>query len=133
MLRNKRTLIWMLCFILLCGGCLNLKQPRNKVEYYSLEYEPPAAGDRQPLPLVITVDQFTVNQWEAVLSIGVVLMAENEIDVSQAVLFQKTYHTRKPCRQRHPRALAEAMSLAMSEVSETIIQDIYVLLKNKKK
>ena len=84
-----------------------------------------------------TVDEFlefdSENQWEAVLSIGVVLMAENEIDVSQAVLFQKTYHTRKPWRQRHPWALAEAMSLAMSEVSETIIQDIYVLLKNKKK
>ena len=61
MLRNKRTLIWMLCFVLLCGGCLYLKQLRNKVEYYSLEYEPPDEGDRQPLPLAITVEQFTVS------------------------------------------------------------------------
>ena len=51
----------------------------------------------------------------------------------RAVLFQKPYRTRKPCRQQHPRALAEAMSLAMSEVSEAIIMDIYEFLKDRQK
>ena len=210
MIRDKRALTWMLCFILLCGGCLDLKQPKNKVEYYTLEYDPPAAGNRQSLPLVIKVEPFTVspiyntnriiyrdtsfkreayvyykwwanpgdfvthflkrdmqksglfeavlsreskfassymlegtvdefleydteNHWDAVLSVSIALIAENETDVSQAVLFQKPYRTRKPCRQKHPRALAEAMSLAMSEVSEAIIMDIYEFLKDHKK
>lgn len=209
MILNKRALAWMLCFVLLCGGCLNLKQSRNKVEYYTLEYDPPAVGDRLSLPLVIRVEQFTVsplyntnriiyrdtsfkreayvyykwranpgdivthflkrdmqqsglfnavlsskskytssyvlegtvdeflefdteNHWNAVLSLSVALIAGNETDVSQAVLYQKPYRTSKPCRQKHPRALAEAMSHAMSEVSEAIIMDIYEFLKNRK-
>ena len=208
MIRNKCALIGLLCFILFCGGCLNFKQPRNKVEYYTLEYDPPVANRRQPLPFAIRVEQFSVSpiyntnrivyrdtafkrdayayykwranpgdmvthflerdmrqsalfsaivspkskytssfmlegavdeflefdtegHWKAVLSVSIALIAENETDVSQAILFQKPYHASKPCRHKHPRALAEAMSLAMAEVSEAIILDVYEILKKR--
>ena len=63
--------------------------------------------------------------WEAFLSLSVILMQENEPDISKKILFQKTYFSNKPCRQKNPGALAEAMSSAMSEISKQIIIDIY--------
>ena len=47
-------------------------------------------------------------------------------------LFQKSYRTQKPCKEEHPRGLAETMSLAMGEVSEKIIRDVYAALKERK-
>jgi hypothetical protein len=38
----------------------------------------------------------------------------------------------KPCKQRNPRALAEAMSLALSEASAKIINDVYENLADRK-
>ncbi len=63
--------------------------------------------------------------WEAYLSLSVTLMQENEPDISKKILFQKSYFSSKPCRQKNPGALAEAMSLAMSEISTQIMLDIY--------
>ncbi len=39
----------------------------------------------------------------------------------------------KQSKQKNPRALAEAMSKAMSEISEKIIMDIYSSLKDRNK
>ena len=79
-----------------------------------------------------TVDEFLEwdkkNGWEAHLSLSVTFMRENEPDISKKLLFQKTYLSNKPCRQKNPMALAEAMSLAMSEVSGQIILDIYTFI-----
>jgi cholesterol transport system auxiliary component len=202
MVRNKIVLILLLGLPLILGACLNLAQPKNKVEYYTLEYDPPMRGDLLPLSCTIRVEPFSVspiynsnriiyrdrsfkrqaytyykwranpgnlvtyflgrdmqqsglfkavlpgsskfpatfvlegtvdefletdtpNGWEAKLSVSVAFMGENESDISKKVLFQKTYHTNRSCRQKHPRALAEAMSLAMSKVSGEIINDIY--------
>jgi ABC-type uncharacterized transport system auxiliary subunit len=187
-------------------GCLNLKQPRNQIEYYTLEYETAPAGNHLPLlNEVIRVKQFSVSPvynsnriiyrdksfirqaytyykwranpadlvtyylmrdmqtsgrfkavvsrnssvpascllegtvddflesdgmktWEAVLEVSLVLMDENEPDISRKILFQKSYRARKPCRQKTPQALAAAMSLAMSEVTSQIINNIYNVL-----
>ena len=190
---------------LILGGCLNLKQPRNKIEYYTLEYEPPAAQKRQPISNVIRIDRFAVspiyntnriiyregsfrreayvyykwranpgdvvtyflrrdlqhsglfkavvtgdsrlesayrlegtvddflewdkkNVWEALLAVSITLIQENEPDITKRILFQKTYTSTQPCRQKNPRALSEAMSTAMSEVSEQIMLDIYTVI-----
>ena len=43
------------------GACLNLKQPRNKIEYYTLEYDLALPGNRQPLSDAIRVDRFGVS------------------------------------------------------------------------
>jgi cholesterol transport system auxiliary component len=38
---------------------VSLKQPVNKIEYYTLEYPPPQIGTLNPLPHVIRMDRFT--------------------------------------------------------------------------
>jgi cholesterol transport system auxiliary component len=65
------------------------------------------------------------NGWEAILSVSVAVIDEKEPDISKKILFQKTYRSTKPCRQKNPRSLAQAMSQAMSEISENIIDDSY--------
>ena len=183
-------------------ACLDLKQPRNKIAYYTLEYDPPTPGNQPPLSAPIRVNQLSVSPiyntnriiyregffkreayvyhkwranpvdvvtyllrrdlqqsglfkavvsresrlpsayvlegsvdeflewnkkggWEAYLSLSMILMQENEPDISKRILFQKTYYSTKPCRQKNPGALAEAMSSAMSEISSQIMLDIY--------
>ncbi len=197
-----------LVLALLMGSCLNLKEPRKKIDFYTLEYGPPQITGLQPLPFVIRVIRFTVapayntdrmiyrdrsfgreayfyhkwranpgdlvtyflsrdmkrsglfkavipydstfpssfavegsvdqflewdtrENWKAVLTISIALMAENEPDISKRVLFQKTYGKEALCRRKNPRALAEAMSQAMAGVSEEIIRDIYLHLKDR--
>ena len=203
---NRHEYVPILCFIICLtlplAACLDLKQPRNKIEYYTLEYDPPVPDRREPISEPIRVNQFTVspiyntnriiyreglfkreayvyhkwranpgnvvtyllrrdlqqsgwfeavvssdsrlpsaydlegsvdeflewnkeNGWEAFLSLSITLMQENEPDISKKILFQKTYFSTQPCRQKNPGALAEAMSLAMSEISAQIMLDIY--------
>ncbi|MBI3813560.1 MAG: membrane integrity-associated transporter subunit PqiC [Nitrospinae bacterium] len=201
-------------FFLLIGlpliliACINLKNPGDKVEFYTLEYNPPVISDLKPLSHIIRLDRFSVSpiyntdriiyrdgsfkrdtyfyhkwranpgdlvtyflardirasglfsaviendsklpssylvegsvdefyerdaedKWEAVLSIGITLMAEREPDISKRVIFQKTYRVAEPCSQKNPRALIEAMSTAMSKISSDIIKDIYHSLENR--
>ena len=199
----------MMGLALFLGACLDLKQPSNKIDYYSLEYDPPRIRDHQPVAEVIKVEQFSVapiynthkiiyrdrsyqraaytyHKWranpgefvtyllardmqqsqlfkavltrrskfpyayvvegsvdeflesdtangcQAVLALSIALMAEHEIDMDKKIRFQKTYQVSKPCKQRNPGALAEAMSLAMSEASEQIINDVYKNLTDHK-
>jgi len=43
---------------LLFAACIS--QPRNRSDYYTLEYDPPRIGDLEPLPLVIRMVRFSV-------------------------------------------------------------------------
>lgn len=83
-----------------------------------------------------SVDEFfecdTEERWEAVLSVSITLMAENEPDGNRKIIFQKQYHAREPCDKKNPRALAEAMSRAMSVVSREIVDTLYTYLEKKK-
>jgi len=83
-----------------------------------------------------TVDEFfewnEAGAWEAVLSVTVTLMIENEPDISKRILFQKAYHAREPSSQKNPQALAEAMSKAFSKISGEVAGDIYEHLKEAK-
>ena len=206
MTRRKLKFIPMLlpiiCLALASAACVDLKQPRTKIEYYTLEYDPPVPDHHPPVSEPIRVNQFAVSPiyntnriiyreglfkreayvyhkwranpadvvtyllrrdlqqsglfkavvsresrlppayvlegsvdeilewnkksgWEAFLSLSITLMQENEPDISKKILFQKTYFSNKPCRQKNPGALAEAMSSAMSEISAQIMLDIY--------
>ncbi len=193
--------------LILCS-CISLKNPADKIEFYTLEYNPPVISDLKPLSHIIRLDRFGVSpiyntdriiyregsfkrdtyfyhkwranpgdlvayflsrdirasglfsaviendsklqssyliegsvdefyerdaedKWEAVLSIGITLMAEREPDISKRIIFQKTYRIAEPCRQKNPRALIEAMSTAMLKASSDIIKDIYNSLKNR--
>lgn len=79
-----------------------------------------------------SVDEFLEwdleESWEAVLTFTVTFMIAKEPDVSRRVLFQKTYQGKRPCRQKNPRALAEAMSLAMADLSAAVIRDVHAAL-----
>lgn len=65
------------------------------------------------------------NSWEAVLSIRIVLIKENEPDISRRVVFQKRYHQRSKCKQKNPESFAEAMSLSLAEISNQLANDVY--------
>ncbi|MGD2149079.1 MAG: ABC-type transport auxiliary lipoprotein family protein [Desulfobacterales bacterium] len=195
-------------FPILLTGCMNLKQPVNKIDHYTLESVPPKISGLKPLSHVIKLERFTTSPtyntrriiyrdrsfkrdsyvycrwranpgalvthilnrdirfsrlfkatltadsrfissymlegtvdeffewdmeetWKAVLSLSITLMDEKEIEAGEKILFQKTYREEAPCKQKNPRALAEAMSCAMSEISEHIIKDIYDCLKDR--
>jgi len=81
------------------------------------------------------VDEFfeldAIESWNAVLSITITLMAANEPDVSKSVLFQKSYRVKKMCKHKNPQGLAQAMSLAMGEISREVIKDIYLAVNNR--
>jgi len=192
---------------LLLGACVNLKQPSNRIQYYTLEYDTPVLTDMDQLPYVIKVNRFSVSpiydttqiiyreqsftrdayvyhkwrvnpgdivthflyrdvrdsglfravisndsiskssfslagqveeffeldteeRWEAVISLNISLMAEDEQEINNRIIFQKSYRATEACKRRHPEALAEAMSLGMSLISQAIIKDIHTYLSN---
>jgi ABC-type uncharacterized transport system auxiliary subunit len=57
-------------------------------------------------------------------------MAAHEPDMDKKIRFQKTYQMRKPCERGNLETFAKAMSQAMSEASEKIINDVYENLNN---
>ncbi|MBU0480404.1 MAG: membrane integrity-associated transporter subunit PqiC [Proteobacteria bacterium] len=48
-----------LSLILLCTGCMDLKQTYQPTAFYSLEYAPPDPGAKEQLPFSIRVERFT--------------------------------------------------------------------------
>ena len=204
---TKKSFLLLLALLVSIYGCMNLKQPYRKIDYYTLEYDPPKLSLSSPLSLTLRMERFTVaptyntshmvfrdksfkrntyvyhqwranpadlvahflyrdirqsglfkavlpyssnftasyvldgsvdeffewdtnGHWQAVLSLGITLMLDNEPDVSKQILFQKDYHTKEKCKRKNPQALAEAMSRAMAKLSKKIMEDIYDHLKN---
>ena len=85
---------------------------------------PPTSGSLHTHTVEGTVDKFleldSSDGWEAVLSISVTLQVTREPDADKRVIFQRSFSTRKKCKEKNPLALAQAMSLAMAEVSKDI-------------
>ncbi len=204
---NKIYLLF-LSLPILCGACVSLKQPVNRIEYYTLEYPPPQMETLNPLPHVIRMDRFTVappyntsqiiyrdrsfkrnayvyyrwqpnpgaivttllnrdiknsglfkavldpgsrfsssymiegtvdeffewdtqNAWKAILTVSIILTEKNKNDIKNRILFQKTYRKAEICQQKKPKAVAEAMSQALSKISEEMIKDVYDGLKDR--
>jgi len=76
-----------------------------------------------------TIDEFyeqdTDSQWNAVLSVTIILINKQENDQTRRFIFQKNYKKIHPLDQKNPNGLARALSMAMSEISGLIISDIY--------
>ncbi|MFN3466556.1 MAG: ABC-type transport auxiliary lipoprotein family protein, partial [Candidatus Brocadiales bacterium] len=53
-------LLPLVMFLLVCTGCLDLKQPAVKVDYYQIEYGPLNSPASEPLDVVVGVRNFTV-------------------------------------------------------------------------
>lgn len=192
----------MMAVPLVLAGCFGSSTPRDRVRYYTLEYNPPAFKDLVLKPCVIKIQRFSINPiynttrivyqdesgstddyvyyrwranpadmatqllerdfrnsgvikavldadsrfpythtlegsvdeflesdsgktWHAILTISITLMKEDGLDIVGGILLQKTYNMRKELEKNNPRALAEAMSKAMSGISEKIIRDVY--------
>lgn len=83
-----------------------------------------------------TVEEFYENDadagWEAVLSLSLTLASNRSSAAGRRILMQHRYDVRKPCRNRTPQALAEAMSQAMADASHRSIEDIYLVLTAEK-
>ncbi len=199
---RKIALLFVTLTLVLTACVSSLKHPSNKIDFYTLEYDPPDAGERAPLEAVIRLDRFSVSPsyntnriiyrdrsftrdayvyhrwqtppgdmvgtllsrdikhselfnavltesssltsthmvegrvdeffewdrkegWVAVLAVNITVASETEPGIVKKILLQKTYRSEKPCRQKNPRALAEAMSQALLEISCEIINDIY--------
>jgi ABC-type uncharacterized transport system auxiliary subunit len=82
-----------------------------------------------------TVDEFfewdTQNEWKAILTVSIILTEKNKNDINNRILFQKTYRKSEICQQKKPKAVAEAMSQALSKISEEMIKDVYDALKDQ--
>jgi ABC-type uncharacterized transport system auxiliary subunit len=63
-------------------------------------------------------------EWKAELSIMITLIKIDENNMTNKICFQKNYSTTQTCRKRNPEGLADAMSIAMSSISEMILADI---------
>jgi ABC-type uncharacterized transport system auxiliary subunit len=204
---KKITILIVGIFLLHPSACLNLKQPGNIVEYYTLEYDPPSHTGMDKLPYAVRVERFTVaptydttqiiyreksftrnayvyhkwrvnpgdmvthflsrdirssglfkaviphksrskssftlegdveeffewdtrDQWDAVITINIHLVAENELDLDDRIIFQKRYHATEACKRKHPASLADAIGLALSRISKEIIKDAHNYLSN---
>jgi len=96
---------------------------------------PPASGSLHTHTVEGTVDEFlesdSHDSWEAVLSISITLQVAREPDPDKRVIFQRSFSTRKKCSEKNPLALAQAMSLAMAEVSKEIGISIHDALTGK--
>ena len=60
---GRDKLVFVCCLILcfmLCA-CSSFKQPRTKVDFYTLEYDPPALEELDPLPVVLRLQRFGVS------------------------------------------------------------------------
>jgi len=205
----QKIILWLLCFSVLLGSCVSLKHINQKIEYYSLEYQPLSIqGNLDPLPVAIRIERFNVspvydtnriiyrdrsfkqdayvkNQWKSnpgamvthllgrdlkesglfkvvisnegespfshilegsvdeffewqtqdiwkgVLILSITFFSQTERDAQKKVLFHKTYSVSKHCLKKDTKALAEAMSKAMQEISAEIIEDIYDALRER--
>ena len=96
---------------------------------------PPASGSLHTHTVEGTVDEFlesdSHDSWEAVLSISITLQVAREPVPDKRVIFQRSFSTRKKCSEKNPLALAQAMSLAMAEVSKEIGIAIHDALTGK--
>jgi len=80
-----------------------------------------------------TVDEFfewdSKDNWKSILALNIILIRKYQIDISNKVLFQKTYRKSEVCGQKKPEAVAEAMSRALSKISTEMMKDIYDCLQ----
>jgi len=95
---------------------------------------PPGRSEPHTHVLQGVVDEFLEwdreTGWEAHLALNITLLAADEPDISQRVVFQKQFAATRKCAQKDPQALAQAMSEAMAQVSLDIRNAVYTELKN---
>jgi cholesterol transport system auxiliary component len=59
MIRTRRLFLFLV--LLCCCACSSLKQPGQKIDYYTPEYDPPQVQGLTVLPFVLRVERFSVS------------------------------------------------------------------------
>ena len=65
------------------------------------------------------------NPWQASVRIHITLASASEPDPSRRILMQKRYRHTTNCTAKTPTALAEAMSISVAKIFETIVIDLH--------
>lgn len=63
--------------------------------------------------------------WQAAATINITLISNLDKDPTRRILLQKRYNAAADCKARTPEALAEAMSSAVAQISQTVMQDVH--------
>lgn len=63
--------------------------------------------------------------WQACICLHITLSDALNHNPAERILLQKTYRTVESCRDNSPGAFAEAMSIAVARISETLGRDVY--------
>jgi ABC-type uncharacterized transport system auxiliary subunit len=58
---NLRTHSIIVVLLILLSGCFNIKQPQPEIDYYTLEYDPPAVNGAPTLPFVLKMEPFSTS------------------------------------------------------------------------
>jgi len=74
------------------------------------------------------LEQDKSDAWEAVLSFSIILASEQKTEPDGKIIFQKQYAFTEKCKNKNPRAFAEAMSIAMAHLSKAVLSDIKTAL-----
>ena len=200
----KRSII-SLAVLLLLGGCIDMKNPAPKTDFYTFEYPAPNHTRTLTTPYILKIEPFEVSsvyddnrflyrpeafkrnefsrhrwranpgdlvadhlirdfthasflravittestpvythlltgtieefyqriendQWQAILSVRVLLADESSGPVDSSILFQHQYSFQEPISDNTPTAFVEGMSRAMQKFSETLIEDVFEAL-----
>ncbi|MCF8068804.1 MAG: ABC-type transport auxiliary lipoprotein family protein [Desulfobacterales bacterium] len=68
------------------------------------------------------------DHWKAVLSVNITFSRKNSLNASGGILLQKSYAVTEICNKKSPDGLAAALSLAMSDISQNIANDVYAIV-----
>ncbi len=69
---------------------------------------------------------------KAELSVSVTLLDTMQADVTGRIIFQKSYASSAPVKERTPSGVAAGMSKAMEKLSAEVIRDVYQAVSGKK-
>jgi ABC-type uncharacterized transport system auxiliary subunit len=69
--------------------------------------------------------------WQASLLLNITLLDTEQENITDRVMFQRSYRTQEPMLTKTPEGLAAAMSSAMQQLSRQIIDDVYRTVKQR--
>lgn len=71
------------------------------------------------------IEQDGSPDWHAAATIHISLVANSNRDLASKIMFQKRFNAVVACKTNTPQGLAQAMSEVVSEISQSIVKEIY--------
>ncbi len=76
------------------------------------------------------VEKDASHLWQAAAIVHITLISNLDKDLTHKILLQKRYSATSTCKAKTPEALAEAMSLAVADISRAVIMDVHARLSS---